>query len=165
MNHPRMIEKMTAFYRGSTHDAAHFLKVYALAAAIGRLEGLPEEEQAVLEAAAIVHDIACPLCREKYGSAPGHLQELESETLLRPFLGEFSLPGEALERIILLVSRHHTWSPSAGRDHQILLEADFLVNMIEGNASPEAIDAFCEKVFRTPEGKQKLDWIRPKGER
>ena len=43
MNHPRMIEKMTAFYRGSTHDAAHFLKVYALAAAIGRLEGLPED--------------------------------------------------------------------------------------------------------------------------
>lgn len=161
MNHPRMIEKMTAFYQGSTHDVAHFLKVYALAAAIGRLEELPGEEQAVLEAAAIVHDIACPLCREKYGSAPGHLQERESEALLRPFLAEFSLPAEALERVILLVSRHHTWSPSAGRDHQILMEADFLVNAEEKACAAEALRNARERLFRTAAGIRFLDAMFP----
>ena len=161
MNHPRMIEKMTAFYRGSTHDAAHFLKVYALAAAIGRLEGLPEEEQAVLEAAAIVHDIACPLCREKYGSAPGHQQERESEALLRPFLEEFSLSDEVLERIILLVSRHHTWSPAVGRDHQILLEADFLVNAEEKACSAESLRNARDRLFRTAAGIRFLEAMFP----
>ena len=36
----------------------------------------------ILEIAAIVHDIACPLCREKYGRADGYLQEQESELWL-----------------------------------------------------------------------------------
>ena len=42
--------------------------------------------QYILEAAAVIHDIACPLCREKYGNADGKHQEAESEPLVRAFL-------------------------------------------------------------------------------
>ena len=157
MKKAQMIRAMVDFYRGNTHDIEHFLKVYSYASAIGRLEGLDERTQSILEMTAIVHDISCPLCREKYGSAPGHLQEQESEALLRPFLEEFSLPDEALERIILLVSRHHTWSPSAGLDHQILLEADYLVNAEESGYTPEAIRSVRETVFKTAAGTALLD--------
>ena len=64
----RMINKMIDFYKGNKSDVRHFLKVYAYAQTIGKLEGLDEKTQDTLEIAAIVHDIACPLGREKYGN-------------------------------------------------------------------------------------------------
>ncbi len=79
-------QKMIAFYKGSTHDIGHFLKVWALAQTIGALQGLDSHTQEILELAAVVHDIACPLCREKYGDANGKHQELESPPLVEAFL-------------------------------------------------------------------------------
>ncbi|MCH5264212.1 MAG: phosphohydrolase, partial [Lachnospiraceae bacterium] len=66
-----MISRMIDFYDGNLHDIDHFIKVWAYAKTIGELEHLDEETQFILETAAIVHDIACPLCREKYGNAGG----------------------------------------------------------------------------------------------
>lgn len=155
----KLVAKMVDYSKGNKHDVAHFLKVYAYARTIGQMEGLDGDTQATLEMAAIVHDIACPLCREKYGSAAGNLQERESEALLRPFLAEFDLPKEQLERVIRLVSRHHTYESVDGLDCQILLEADYLVNADEGDISAQAIAAFKEKVFRTASGTRLLESI------
>ncbi len=69
---------------GNLHDSAHFWKVYALAKTIGEQEGLDEETQTVLEAAAVLHDISCPLCRERYQTADGKRQEQEGAPLSRP---------------------------------------------------------------------------------
>ena len=80
------IEKMIQFYHGNIHDVSHFLKVYAFAKTIGELEGLTPQTQETLELAAVVHDIACPLCREKYGNTNGKNQELESPPLIEIFL-------------------------------------------------------------------------------
>lgn len=49
-------------------------------------EGLGPKEMTTLELAAIVHDIACPLCREKYGNADGKKQEEEGVPLVYSFL-------------------------------------------------------------------------------
>ena len=119
----KIIEKMIDYYQGNKRDVAHFLKVYAYARAIGLMEGLSAADQDTLEIAAVVHDIACPFCREKYGSAAGNLQERESEALLRPFLSEFSLEPAVFERVVQLVCRHHTYTGIDGPDCQILLEA------------------------------------------
>ena len=77
------IQKMIEFYKGNRHDVNHFLKVWAMAKTIGELEGLDRHTQEVLELAAVIHDIACPLCREKYGDTDGKHQELESPALDR----------------------------------------------------------------------------------
>lgn len=146
-------KKMVDFYEGNVSDIEHFLKVHAYAALIGRLEHLDEKTQNTLEIAAIVHDISCPLCREKYGSAGGDKQEKESEGLLRPFLAEFSLPEDILERVIYLVAHHHTVTGVDGDDYRILLEADFLVNAREGNLSKEQIRAFYDNVAKTSAGR------------
>lgn len=147
-----LTQKMIRFYQGSLHDINHFLKVTAFARTIGLQEQLDERTQLTLELTAIVHDIACPLCREKYGRASGDLQEQESEALLRPFLAEFNLDEEMRERVIHLVTHHHTYTGVDGMDWQILLEADFLVNACEGNMTREAIESFRDNVFRTPTG-------------
>ena len=155
----KIIEKMIGFYQGEKPSVAHFLKVYAYARTIGLLEGLDSRTQETLEIAAIVHDIACPLCREKYGSAAGNLQEQESEALLRPFLAEFNLDAALLERVVALVRRHHTYTNVDGPDCRILLEADYLVNADEGGQSAAAIRSFRDKVFRTEAGIRLLNAI------
>lgn len=152
----RATQKMIEFYAGSLHDINHFLKVHAFAALIGRLEGLDDHTRFILELSAIVHDIACPLCLEKYGSAPGNRQEEESPALLKPFLAELKLAPEDEARVVYLVTHHHTTRGVDGPDWQILLEADYLVNADESRHTARQIERFGANVFRTPTGMELL---------
>lgn len=156
MNIAKTTEKMIAFYEGALHDINHFVKVHAYARTIGLLEQLDEETKTTLEVAAIVHDIACPLCRLKYGKAAGHLQELEGPALAQELLSGL-WEQERIDRVCFLVAHHHTYTDVDGLDWQILLEADFLVNADEGKASAEAIARMRETVFRTSTGIRLLD--------
>ena len=134
------------------HDIEHFMKVWAFANMIGRKSNLDEKAQQTLDLAAIVHDIACPLCRKKYGNASGKHQEEESEPLVREFFSNFSEEGIDIDRIVHLVTHHHTYTDIDGIDYQILLEADFLVNAEESSYSKEAIISARDKFFRTELG-------------
>lgn len=152
----KLTEKMIKFYDGDLHDINHFLKVYAYAKTIGQCEGLDEMSQMSLEAAAIVHDIACPLCREKYGGTSGKHQERESAPLLRQFFQGTDIDGETLDRVVYLVERHHTYTGVEGLDHQILIEADYLVNAGESGYGEENIRRALETVFKTGTGRALL---------
>ena len=153
------IEKMTEFYKGNLHDVAHFMKVWGFARTIGQLEGLDQQTQQTLEYTAVVHDIACPLCREKYGSASGKHQELESPPLVEAFFADLPVSRADVDRISWLAAHHHTDTNVDGPDHRILLEADFLVNADEGACARPAIEAARERVFRTPSAIRLLDTI------
>ncbi len=156
-------QKMVGFYKGSLHDIAHFLKVWAMAKTIGELEGLDRHTQEVLELAAVVHDISCPLCREKYGNANGKNQELESPPLVEAFFEGLPVERRDVDRISWLVAHHHTYTDIDGIDHRILLEADFLVNAGESSYERSVIDNFRERVFRTAAGTALLDSIYRNG--
>ena len=153
------IEKMTEFYKGNLHDVAHFMKVWGFARIIGQLEGLDQQTQQTLEYTAVVHDIACPLCREKYGSASGKHQELESPPLVEAFFADLPVSRADVDRISWLAAHHHTDTNVDGPDHRILLEADFLVNADEGACARPAIETMRERVFRTPSAIRLLDTI------
>ena len=155
----KLIEKMICFYQGNVEDINHFIKVLSFASLIGKMEQLDEHTLNTLELTAIVHDIACPLCREKYGNTNGNNQEAESEALLRPFLAEFSIPSDVEERIIYLVTHHHTYNDVDGLDYQILLEADYLVNAGESKKYAAAMNEFKQNVFKTPSGLKLLQEI------
>lgn len=152
-------QKMIEFYQGNLHDVNHFLKVWAMAKTIGELEGLDSHTQEVLELTAVVHDIACPLCREKYGNTNGSNQELESPPLVESFFEDFPVDPADLARISWLVAHHHTYTDVDGLDYQILLEADFLVNAGESGYSRAVIEKFRQRVFRTKSGIRLLDSI------
>ena len=137
--------KMIGFYHGNRHDIAHFLKVWAMAKTIGELEGLDGHTQEVLELAAVVHDIACPLCREKYGDTNGKHQELESPPLVEAFFADLPVSRADVDRISWLAAHHHTDTNVDGPDHRILLEADFLVNADEGACARPAIETMRER--------------------
>ena len=148
--------KMIDFYHGNLHDINHFMKVCAFAKTIGECENLDRDTQMILEIAAIVHDIACPLCREKYGNTNGKYQELEGPALVRDFLADSGLPQAAADRIAWLVGHHHTLQSIDGPDHQILIEADYLVNADESQYSRENVENTLERVFRTETGRALL---------
>lgn len=146
--------RTTEFFRGDGKRIQHFMKVYAYSALIGRLEGLDEETQNILEAAAVVHDVGIKPAEEKYGYQNGKLQEelgpREAETLLTGA----GYCTSRVERVAYLVGHHHTYSSIDGMDYQILVEADFLVNLQEEGSSKNAILTAYEKIFRTENGKK-----------
>lgn len=147
-----MIKGMIAFYNGNLHDINHFIKVWTYAKIIGESEQLDKETQFILEAAAVVHDISCPLCRKKYGNADGKHQEEESPALVCDFLKDTGMSAAQIDRVVYLVSHHHTLDHIEGRDYQILIEADYIVNADESHYSAENIRNFDNRYFKTQAG-------------
>ncbi len=154
MNISEIMEKMIAFSDGNIHDIDHFLRVWSYAKTIGELENLDTMTQYILEAAAIVHDIACPLCREKYGNTNGKLQETEGARMVCEFFAGTGLSTEQIDRIAFLVGHHHTYTGVDGLDYQILLEADYIANASENGYSSKNVSNFIEKIMRTASGKR-----------
>ena len=159
-----IVLKMVRISNANHHDIAHFLKVYSYAKTIGELELKLEEDRNVLEVAAVIHDIACPLCRLKYGNTDGNLQELEGKGLAENFLSEFNLSSEFVSRVVWLVTHHHSYNCIKLPEHRILLEADFLVNADESSYSIAQIKAARNSFFQTKTGLMLLDEIYLKSE-
>ena len=159
MNTAEIIKKMIGYSDGNIHDINHFVKVWGYAKTIGELEKLDDKTQRILEVAAILHDIACPLCREKYGNTNGKYQEQEGMPLAEEFLRGCGLSPEENERIVYLVGHHHTLTDIRGLDYQILVEADYIVNADESQYSFNNIKNTCENIFKTAAGKQILKSI------
>lgn len=148
--------KTLAFFRQNPAQVQHLMKVHGFAAKIGRLERLPDGEQFILEAAALVHDVGIPPAEEKYGSCSGKLQEQEGPPVARKLLSSLGFPPEVTERVAYLVGHHHTYTEIDGMDYRILVEADFLVNLYDGNTPKEQIESTGKKIFQTQTGKQIL---------
>ena len=120
---------MIEYYMGDPARIHHFLKVHSFAKLIGEEEGLDAETQEILEAAALVHDIGIKIAEEKYGSDAGPLQEKEGPTAAKQILEKSGYAGALIDRVCYLVGHHHTYTDIDRADYQILVEADFLVNL------------------------------------
>lgn len=148
---------MISYDNGDPKRIQHTTKVHAYAALIGIGEGLNEETQFILESAALVHDIGIRASEKKYGHQNGKLQEQEGPavaTELLTCLGGYI--EEQIERICWLVAHHHTYHASDDMDYQILIEADFLVNLYEDNEPTESIRAVRDNIFKTKSGLRML---------
>ena len=152
MTIPQLTEKMIAFSKSDLHDIEHFMKVWGYAKTIGELEALDEGTQFTLELAALTHDIACPLCREKYGSSIWAKQEEEGGPMVQDFLADTALSPAIIDRVAYLVGHHHTLTGIEGTDYQILIEADYTVNAAEKGLEKGEIAAFVAEHFRTKSG-------------
>ena len=52
-----------------------------------------------------------------------------------------------------MVGHHHTYTNINGMDYQILVEADFLVNILEDGLAKEAALQAYQNIFKTESGK------------
>ena len=57
------------------------------------------------------------------------------------------------DRVAYLVGHHHTYTNIDGMDYQILVEADFLVNLYEDSVPKAAAQNALDKIFKTQTGK------------
>lgn len=150
---PEQVLRAAIAYDGS--DAMrihHLLKVTGFANAIAQAETQDEELRYTLHIAAILHDIGIHEAERIHGSSAGPYQELEGPAAARAILEPMGMPEEITQRVCWLIAHHHTIRPIEGLDHQILLEADFLVNAYEENLPRSAVESFCEKVAATETG-------------
>lgn len=157
--HITLLHKMIEYYVGDARRIQHFLKVYEFSRLIGTLEKLPEELQFILETTAIVHDIGIKVSEEKYQSSAGSYQEKEGPAIAKPLLFSLGYSEPVIERVCYLIGHHHTYQAIEGLDYQILVEADFLVNIYEESMSTSAIQNIAMKIFKTKTGKNLLETI------
>lgn len=145
---------MIAYYGGDPKRIQHFTKVHSYARLIGIGEELDDASLFILEAAAYTHDIGIRVAEEKYGRCDGKLQEQEGPIIAQKMLSQLGFENYIVERICFLIGHHHTYDNIDGLDYQILVEADFLVNLYEDDAGNRAIDKAYKRIFKTETGKK-----------
>ncbi len=145
---------MIAYYDGDPKRIQHFTKAHSYARLIGIGEELDDASLFILEAAAYTHDIGIRVAEEKYGRCDGKLQEQEGPIIAQKMLSQLGFENYIVERICFLIGHHHTYDNIDGLDYQILVEADFLVNLYEDDAGNRAIDKAYKRIFKTETGKK-----------
>lgn len=139
----------------------HFVKVRALARTIAIAEGADARTLYVLEAAALVHDIGIHESERIYGNTSGKHQEELGPGIARPMLERLGYASDVVDRVCWLVAHHHTYANIQGLDYQVLVEADFLVNIYEDfpddpQRRRRAAQSANERVFKTATGRRLL---------
>ena len=156
-NHTDTIrDTMFTYFSGDIRRINHFLKVTAFAMHIGRLEGLSAEALEILELTALVHDCGIKNSELKYHSSAGTYQQIEGPPVVREMFARCGISETITERVAFIVGHHHTYSAINGKDFQILVEADFLVNIDEDAMEQAAIESVLQKIFVTETGKRTL---------
>lgn len=147
--HMAMIE----LYKGDSRRIQHFCKVHSYARLIAQMENVDYKTLFIIETAALTHDIGIHTCEEKYGECGGRLQEKEGPALAKELLERLGFETDISERVQYLIAHHHTYSNIDWIDYQILVEADFLVNMYEDGVSKDAVLKAYNNIFKTKYGK------------
>lgn len=141
---------------GDARRIQHFIKVHSFAKLIGEEEKLSDEMMKTLEAAAILHDIGIHEGERLYGRNDGEIQQKLGPDIAKGILQSIGGYEDVTERVMYLIAHHHTYTGIDGKDLQILIEADFIVNLYEDNASEKAVRNAYERIFVTESGKKIL---------
>lgn len=152
MNSGKVIEAMIDYYGTDLRRINHFLKVFSFAKTIGEGERLDDKNQNLLEITAIVHDIGIKVSEEKYNSSAGVYQELEGPAQAEKLLSSLGCDNDFIKNVCYIIAHHHTYKNIDTLPYQMLVEADFLVNLFEDGASIKVAHTAMEKVFKTGTG-------------
>lgn len=148
----RSIEEMIAYFARDVRRINHAVKVYGFAEAIAAAENVSVQDSAALSLAAVFHDIGIPEAERKHGSTAGMYQEMEGPVVARPMLEGMGIEPAVVDRVCFLIGSHHSYDRIDGPDFQILVEADFLVNIFEDGMDREAIESVRDRIFKTQAG-------------
>lgn len=154
--HERLLTAAIEYDKGDPKRIQHFIKVHSFARLIGKQEKLSDEMMKALETAAILHDIGIHEGERLYGRNDGEIQQKLGLVIAKEILESVGGYEDVAERVTHLIARHHTYTDIDGKDLQILIEADFIVNLYEDNASKNAVRNAYEKIFVTESGKKIL---------
>ena len=104
----------------------------------------------------LLHDIGIHEAERKYKSTAGSYQEIEGPPIARKILTDLKISNDVINRVCFITANHHSYMKIGGLDFQIVVEADFLVNIFEDGMTQEAIESVLHKIFRTDTGRDLL---------
>ncbi len=152
-----VIFRMIGYFKEDVRRISHALKVHGFACAIAGQEKLSGSEALTLELSAVLHDIGIREAERKFNSTAGKYQEMEGPPIARRILAECGEEDEVVKRTCFLVGNHHSYTKIDGIDFQILIEADFIVNIQEDGMDKDIVKSIKDKYFKTSAGKNILD--------
>ncbi len=126
---------------------------------IGHQEGVDKKTGEIIDYAAILHDIGIKESERKYNSSMGKYQEIEGPPIAGVILSPLKISGDIIDRVRFIVGNHHSYSSIDDLDFQIVVEADFLVNIFEEEMPEEAIKRIKNRIFKTEAGLKLIESI------
>lgn len=155
----KITEQMIRVFGQDVRRINHALKVLGFATAIADLEKLSEGEKETLSLSALLHDIGIQEAEKKYNSSAGNYQELEGPPIAEEILKACGCDGNTIRRVCFIVGHHHSYHSIDGLDFQILVEADFLVNIHDEGLQKAAVLSIRDKIFKTGSGTKLLEMM------
>src|SRR5512136_1935024 len=153
---PRVMETMVGYFGHDTKRINHALKVFAFSQIICSRESPDAGMQEIIAYTALLHDIGIREAERKYKSSSGKYQQIEGPPIARQMLTDLGIPVPIIERVCFITAHHHTYTKIDGIDFQIIVEADFLVNIFEDELGREAIESIGDRIVKTKTGKNLL---------
>ena len=156
-----IIEKMIIYNSPDIRRINHALKVFSLAQLLSEKENCNNEINHIICISSILHDIGIHNAEQKYNSTAGNYQEAEGPIVAKELLIDLNIPNTILERVLYLIGNHHTYNKIDDIDFQILVEADFLVNIDEDKMKKNVIDSIKKRIFKTKSGFELINTLYP----
>ncbi|HRY75621.1 MAG TPA: hypothetical protein P5217_05000 [Methanoregulaceae archaeon] len=152
----RVMERMIAYFGRDAKRINHALKVCSFAQIIAARECPGTELQEIIAYTAILHDIGIHEAERKYNSTSGNYQQIEGPPIARQILSDLGVAPSIIDRVCFITGNHHTYTNIDGIDFQVLVEADFLVNIFEDEMERQATESVLHRIFRTETGRSLL---------
>ncbi|EPR12761.1 HD domain-containing protein [Ruminiclostridium papyrosolvens] len=157
LNSDKIIKEMINYFKKDVKRINHTLKVYSFCNTIGTLEQLNDKELLIVSLSGILHDIGIKEAEKKYNSSAGPYQEKEGPAIAKEIMNKYDIDTYTIERVCYIIGHHHSYKKIDGVDFQILVEADFLVNIYEDEMDQNAINTVRSKYFKTKTGSAILE--------
>lgn len=131
----------------------HTEAVHNFAQLLGELERYDEKRQAMLEIAALLHDIGCPNAKVKYGNTSPVNQEKEGKPKALEILASYPIDDADKTLIADVVGLHHHHKELQKMGYELLVEADLIVNILEGYYKPEQAAYYFDHLVTSKSGR------------
>lgn len=139
------------FEKGHIRRTQHILKVHGLVKLMSDNLKIDHKEKELLEIASILHDIGIKPTKDKGIESSLENQLKEVKIILKELKEKYKISDEEEKRIFFLIENHHNYNKLDDLSHQILIEADLIINIFEKDKK-NSNDYF--KFIRTDIGKE-----------
>jgi len=147
----KLIKELEAYFGNDLKRINHAKKVLDYAEELLRKEG---GDWHIVVPAAILHDLGIKIAEQKYGSSAGHLQEKEGPYEASKILLKLGFKREEVEEIYQIIGHHHSPGKVKSLNFDIILDADWLVNLKDERGDKDGLDKIINKVFVTKTAKE-----------
>jgi hypothetical protein len=127
----RTIAEMHSIFGDDRKRIHHALEVLRHASAICHGECPGESARAVVELAAVLHDIGIKEAESRYRSTAPVYQHREGPPIAGKVLKRVGVDEKTASRVLFIIGNHHYKSKIDGPDFRILWEADLITNLPE----------------------------------